>query len=55
MAAGRALQLVSVPLQQAVNWEPRTEIVEEIGKQNKGRFSLFMGNGTSAGLAAFGQ
>ena len=41
---------MAVPLNSPVDWEPRTEKVEEIGRQNKGRFSLFMGNGTSAGF-----
>lgn len=50
MAAGEALLLVSVPLNAPVNWEPRTEVVEEIRRQQEGRITLFMGNGTSAGL-----
>ena len=50
MAAGEALLLVSVPLNAPVNWEPRTEVMEEIRSQNEGRITLFMGNGTSAGF-----
>jgi hypothetical protein len=50
MAAGEALLLVSVPLNAPVNWQPRTEVQEEIRRQNEGRITLFMGNGTSAGF-----
>jgi len=50
MAAGEALLLVSVPLNSPVNWKPRTEVQEEIRRQKEGRITLFMANGTSAGL-----
>ena len=50
LAAGWAIMHVSVPLNKPVNWEMRTEVTEVIGEQNEGRVTMFMGNGTSAGL-----
>jgi hypothetical protein len=50
MAAGEALLLVSVPLNVPVNWEIRSETMEEIRLQKEGRLTIFMGNGTSTGI-----
>ena len=52
MAAGWGLYFVSVPLNTPVNWEPRTETMEEIRSQKEGRLTFFMGNGLSGGVVA---
>ena len=50
LAAGFAIMHVSVPLNKPVNWVPRTEVNELFKQQKEGRVTMFMGNGTSAGI-----